>query len=65
MVVRDHNKDPILARVDNFRFLSQCLRDAAQKYHLTIHSWVFMHNHLHLLVTPYHVILATFRLSTN
>ncbi len=54
VVVRGHNRDPILARLDDFRFLYQCLRDASTKHELAIHSWVFMHNHIHLLVTPSH-----------
>jgi len=52
IVVRGHNRDPILVREDNFRFLYQCLRDAAKLNGVAIHAWVFMHNHLHLLVTP-------------
>ncbi len=52
IVVRGHNKDPILARHDDFKFLYKCLREAAEKNQLAVHAWVFMHNHLHLLVTP-------------
>ena len=52
VVVRGHNRDPILARVEDFRFLYRCLFDAAEKNNLLVHAWVFMHNHLHLLVTP-------------
>ncbi len=52
VVVRGHNRDPILAREIDFRFLYRCLRDASHRYDLSIHAWVFMHNHLHLLVTP-------------
>ena len=52
IVVRGHNRDPILARVEDFRYLYQCLKQASQKNQLAIHAWVFMHNHLHLLATP-------------
>lgn len=52
VVVRGHNRDPILARHEDFRFLYQCLYEGATKYELVIHAWVFMNNHLHLLVTP-------------
>jgi len=52
VVVRGHNRDPVLARHEDFRFLYRCVRDAAQRYGLAIHAWVFMHNHLHLLATP-------------
>lgn len=52
VVVRGHNRDPILDCVEDFRFLYRCVYDASVKYDLAIHAWVFMHNHLHLLVTP-------------
>jgi putative transposase len=52
VVVRGHNRDPILARHDDFRFLYSCLRDAKEANGLAVHAWVFMHNHIHLLVTP-------------
>ena len=52
VVVRGHNRDPVLARHEDFRFLYRCLLDASKNYRLNIHAWVFMHNHLHMLVTP-------------
>jgi putative transposase len=52
VVVRGHNRDPILSRHADFRFLYSCLRDAARNHALAVHAWVFMHNHIHLLVTP-------------
>lgn len=52
IVVRGHNRDPILARVEDFRFLYRCVYDASVKYDLAVHAWVFMHNHLHLLAPP-------------
>ena len=55
VVVRGHNREPVLARDDDFRFLYRCLREASQKYSLAIHAWVFMNNHIHLLVTPANV----------
>ena len=52
VVVRGHNREPMLLRVDDFRFFYQCLKIAASKNVLAVHAWVFMHNHIHLLVTP-------------
>ncbi|MDH3354382.1 MAG: transposase [Chromatiales bacterium] len=52
VVVRGHNRDPILARHEDFRFLYQCLYEGAVKHELAIHAWVLMNNHLHLLATP-------------
>ena len=34
VVVRGHNRDPVLAHVDDFRFLYKCLYDAASKHGL-------------------------------
>jgi len=42
----------VLTRDEDFTFLYSCLRKASQKNSLAIHAWVFMNNHLHLLVTP-------------
>jgi len=52
IVIRAHNRDPILVRDDDFRFFYKCLRDAARLNSLAIHAWVFMHNHMHMLATP-------------
>ena len=52
IVIRAHNRDPILVRDDDFRLLYKSLRDAARRNSLAIHAWVFMHNHMHLLATP-------------
>jgi putative transposase len=52
VVVRGHNRDPILARHEDFRYLYRCLREAIDRHGLAVHAWVFMHNHLHLLATP-------------
>lgn len=54
VVVRGHNREPILASPEDFRFLYQCLRSASSQHELAVHAWVFMHNHIHLLVTPSH-----------
>ena len=51
-VVRGHNRDPVLARHEDFQFLYQCLRDAAHRNGVAVHAWVLMHNHIHLLLTP-------------
>ncbi|MDT8405372.1 REP-associated tyrosine transposase [Sulfuriflexus sp.] len=52
VVVRGHNRDPIFACHDDFRFFYKCLCEAAIRHQSSIHAWVFMHNHIHLLVTP-------------
>jgi len=52
IVVRGHNRDPVFARENDFRYFYACLREACIKNALAVHAWVFMHNHVHLLVTP-------------
>ena len=52
IVVRGHNRDPVFARDDDFRCFYSSLREAARNNSLSIHAWVFMRNHIHLLVTP-------------
>ncbi|HEY5791414.1 MAG TPA: transposase [Gammaproteobacteria bacterium] len=52
VVVRGHNRDRVLARHEDFRYLYRCLREAAGQHGLAVHAWVFMHNHLHILATP-------------
>ena len=52
VVVRGHNREPVLARHEDFRFLYRCVKEAAEKNAFKIHAWVFMHNHIHLLGTP-------------
>jgi putative transposase len=52
IVVRGHNRDPVMARVEDFRFMYRCLDEAMVKQSVAVHAWVLMHNHLHLLLTP-------------
>jgi putative transposase len=37
---------------EDYRFYRECLRDAAERHGCSIHAYVFMTNHVHLLVTP-------------
>ena len=52
IVVRGHSRAPVFMQEDDFRYFYRCLREAAHKNLLSIHAWVLMHNHIHLLVTP-------------
>ena len=54
IVVRGHNRSPVLARHEDFQYMYRCLLDAASQNQLAVHAWVFMHNHLHILATPTH-----------
>jgi len=52
IVVRGHSREPIMTRLDDFRFMYQCLLCAMAKHGVAVHAWVLMHNHMHLLLTP-------------
>lgn len=52
IVLRGHNRESILRSLADFRYFYRCLKEAAGKHALSIHAWVFMHNHVHLLATP-------------
>lgn len=40
------------ARDADFRFFYQCLVSATQRHGCHVHAYVFMTNHVHLLMTP-------------
>ena len=52
VVARGHNRQPIFKKTEDFRYFYRCLKSSTKKYALSIHAWVFMSNHIHLLVTP-------------
>jgi putative transposase len=51
-IQRGNNREPIFATEDDYRFYLDCLKKAAQAHGLSIHAYVLMTNHVHLLVTP-------------
>jgi len=52
IVQRGHNKQPIFFdQHDNYLYLSW-LKQAADKYKCSVHAYVLMSNHVHLMVTP-------------
>lgn len=52
IVVRGHNRDPVMARLEDFRFMYRCMLEATTNHSVAVHAWVLMHNHIHLLLTP-------------
>ncbi len=52
VVQRGNNRQVCFASDADFRAYANWLRQAAQKYHVAVHAWVFMTNHVHLLLTP-------------
>ena len=52
VIQRGNNKQACFAAHEDMAAYAHWLFEASQKYGLAIHSWVFMTNHVHLLVTP-------------
>ena len=52
VIQRGNNRDPIFAADADYHFYLRCLQEAAKMHSLTVHAYVLMTNHVHLLVTP-------------
>jgi len=52
VVQRGNNRQVCFADDADLKAYAHWLREAADKYSVAIHAWVFMTNHVHLLVTP-------------
>lgn len=52
VIQRGNNRQPCFYADDDYHFYLECLGDAARKYHVSIHAYVLMTNHVHLLLTP-------------
>ena len=52
VIQRGNNRDATFFAEQDYQFYLECLYDAAKKYHVKIHAYVLMTNHVHLLMTP-------------
>ncbi len=52
VVQRGNNRQVCFADEADFKAYANWLAEAAGKYAVEIHAWVFMTNHVHLLMTP-------------
>ena len=52
IIQRGNNKQASFAAKKDFATYTQWLQEAACRFHVQIHAWVFMTNHVHLLATP-------------
>jgi len=52
IVQRGHNRCACFAGEDDYTAYAHWLAEGAKKYDISIHAWVLMTNHTHLLVTP-------------
>ncbi len=54
IIQRGNNRDPIFGAEPDYLFYLDCLERAATENDLSIHAYVLMTNHVHLLATPAH-----------
>ena len=52
VILRGNNRQVIFAAEDDYQFFRDCLVEAAQRFGLAVHAYVWMTNHVHLLATP-------------
>jgi len=52
VIQRGNNRQACFASNADFAAYAHWLREYAVKYEVSIHAWVFMTNHVHLLMTP-------------
>jgi len=52
VVQRGNNRQACFGSEEDFVAYAHWLEEAANKYQVAIHAWVFMTNHVHLLMTP-------------
>lgn len=52
VVQRGHNRQVFFAGESDLKAYANWLREGAVRYGVEIHAWVFMTNHVHLLLTP-------------
>jgi len=52
VIQRGNNRIPIFAADDDYYCFRHYLREASERHGCHIHAWVFMTNHIHLLLTP-------------
>ncbi|MGH8628143.1 MAG: transposase [Gammaproteobacteria bacterium] len=52
VIQRGNNRHACFYADENYRFYLECLGEAARKYRVSVHAYVLMTNHVHLLMTP-------------
>jgi putative transposase len=52
LIQRGNNRQNCFTGDEDFAAYAERLREAAARFGVAVHAWVFMTNHVHLLVTP-------------
>ncbi len=51
-IQRGNNRQACFYTDEDFRYYLECLAEATRKYPVSVHAYVLMTNHVHLLMTP-------------
>lgn len=54
VILRGNNRAPIFANDEDCQFFRDVLLDAVKRQGVSVHAYVFMTNHIHLLASPSH-----------
>ena len=54
VVQRGNDRAPVFTCANDHRFYLDCLRDASRTHEVSVHAYVLMTNHVHLLASPAH-----------
>jgi len=52
VIQRGNNREPCFFAEQDYQFYLECLLEASRRYGASIHAFVLMTNHVHLLITP-------------
>lgn len=52
VIQRGNNRSAMFAAEPDYQFFRDCLRNACERHGGSVHAYVFMTNHVHLLMTP-------------
>jgi len=52
IIQRGNNRNACFFSEPDYHFYLACLGDACERYHVSIHAYVLMTNHVHILMTP-------------
>jgi len=53
VIQRGNNREPCFFCEEDYRKYLDCLKESAEKFNCSVHAYVLMTNHVHILVTPH------------
>ncbi len=52
VIQRGNNRDVCFFAEQDYLFYLECLEGACKRYHVSVHAYILITNHVHLLMTP-------------